>query len=69
MERNVGNIDKMIRVIAGATIIAFGAYYNSWWGALGAIPIITAAVGICPLYIPFGINTWRRGGGPGCCCR
>ncbi len=67
MKRNVGTADKAVRVIGGAVIIALGVYYNSWWGALGAIPIVTAALGFCPLYAILGIRTCR-GGGSGCCC-
>jgi hypothetical protein len=68
MRMNVGTIDKLIRVLAGAVIIALGVKYNSWWGALGAIPIVTAALGWCPLYAILGVKTCK-GGGSSCCCR
>lgn len=69
MTRNVGVADKAVRVIAGAVIIALGVRYDSWWGALGALPIITAALGWCPLYSLIGIKTCRgEGGGSSCCC-
>jgi hypothetical protein len=69
MRRNVGTIDKLIRVIAGAAIIALGVKYNSWWGVLGAIPIVTAALSWCPLYSIIGIKTCRGdGSGSSCCC-
>ena len=32
MQANVGGIDKTIRIIAGLSIIAVGAYFQSWWG-------------------------------------
>ena len=68
MKQNVGTADKAVRVILGAAIIALGVHYDSWWGALGAIPIVTAALSWCPLYSIIGVKTCRGGGGPGCCC-
>lgn len=57
MKQNVGKTEKIIRVIAGASIIGAGVYFQSWWGAVGIIPIFTAAIGWCPAYVPFGIST------------
>jgi len=41
----------------GAAIIAAGIYFQSWWGAIGVVPLVTAAVRWCPAYLPFGIRT------------
>jgi len=60
MECNVGKTDRIIRVIVGAGIIAIGIYLKSWWGVIGVIPIITAAIGWCPAYLPFGISSCKR---------
>ena len=57
MTCNVGKTDRIIRVILGVVIIAAGVYYQSWWGAIGVIPLFTAAIGWCPVYLPFGIST------------
>ena len=57
MKCNVGKADKIIRLILGAGIIAVGVYFQSWWGAIGAVPILTALIGWCPAYVPFGIST------------
>lgn len=57
MERNMGSIDRTIRVITGLAIIAVGITNQSWWGAIGIIPLLTAAVGTCPAYLPFGLRT------------
>jgi hypothetical protein len=57
MVRNVGNIDRIIRLILGLAIIGLGLYFGSWWGAFGLIFLFTAAVGWCPLYVPFGLST------------
>lgn len=60
MKKNVGNIDRGIRIVAGLAIGAAGIYYNSWWGLVGLIPILTALVRTCPLYLPFGLSTLRK---------
>jgi hypothetical protein len=60
MKRNVGGFDRVIRVVVGVGIIAAGVYYNSWWGALGAIPLLTAITGRCMAYVPFGVSTCTK---------
>jgi Protein of unknown function (DUF2892). len=57
---NVGKIDKSIRLIIGVVIAVLGLYYQSWWGLLAIIPILTAIFGFCALYIPFKINTCKK---------
>jgi Inner membrane protein YgaP-like, transmembrane domain len=53
----MGKSDKSIRLILGALIITFGIYFQSWWGVLGLIPILTSVINWCPLYASFGIST------------
>ena len=57
MKCNVGGTDRMIRIIAGVVIILLGFYFQSWWGAVGVIPILTGTFRWCPAYIPFGFST------------
>lgn len=57
MNKNVGSADRLVRVILGVAIVAAGVYYKAWWGAIGAVPILTAAIGWCPLYLPFGLSS------------
>lgn len=59
MKLNVGNTDRVIRAILGLVVIALGFYYGTWWGALGLIFLATAAIGWCPLYVPFGLSTYK----------
>ena len=59
MECNVGKTDRMIRIVAGAAIVALGVYFQSWWGAIGLIPIVTATLGWGPAYVPFGISSHK----------
>ena len=61
MKRNIGSTDKLVRYVAGALIIGAGLYYESWWGAVGVVPIATALIGWCPPYALFKINTCRTG--------
>jgi hypothetical protein len=55
--KNVGSIDKIIRIIAGIAILGAGYYFKSWWGAVGIVPIFTALIGWCPAYTLLGIKT------------
>lgn len=57
MKRNVGNLDRIIRIILGPIIGAAGIIFNSWLGLFGIIPIVIGLTGACGLYLPFGINT------------
>lgn len=57
MQRNVGGVDKVIRIVAGLAIIGAGLYYKSWWGAIGVLPLATGLLGWCPPYCLLGINT------------
>ncbi len=57
MKTNVGFIDRVVRLILGCAILAAGYYYQSWWGLVGLVPLLTAFFGYCPAYLPFGLNT------------
>lgn len=60
MKNNVGNIDRIIRIVLGLAIIVLGIIYQSWWGAIGIVPILTGSFGYCPAYLPFGLSTVCR---------
>ncbi len=57
MKCNVGTTDRVIRIILGIVILAIGYAYQSWWGLIGLIPLITGAIGWCGLYSVFHIST------------
>lgn len=59
MKVNMGGADRLVRLILGVTIVGAGLFFKSWWGVIGVIPILTAAIGWCPAYLPFGISTCR----------
>ena len=63
MKKNMGNIDKIIRVLV-AMVIAILFFTNIIAGTLGIILLIVAGVFVltslisfCPLYTLVGINT------------
>lgn len=63
MNKNVGKVDRVIRVILGIVLIVLGVLFQLngqglWWLALiGAVSLITGLVGFCGLYRVFGIST------------
>ena len=61
MKQNVGGIDRILRLVVGIALIAWGVMTNNWWGAIGIIPLFTALVSWCPLYLPFGISSKKEG--------
>lgn len=66
MSKNVGTVDRAVRVIIGLTLIAYAIPFGfretgwNWVGWIGFIPLITAIIGFCPLYSVTGISTCRR---------
>lgn len=62
MARNIGNIDRLVRAIAGLGLISLVFVGpQTPWGWVGVIPLATAVLGWCPPYALLGINTCGRG--------
>lgn len=59
MKVNVGNTDRLLRITAGIIIIGVGVYYQSWWGIIGLVPLLTGLFRFCPLYTMLGTNTCK----------
>jgi hypothetical protein len=63
MKTNESSLDRIIRVVVGALLLAlyFLGVVTGGWGivmiVLGAILLITGVVGFCPLYALFKIKT------------
>lgn len=57
MVANVGGADRIIRFILGIVIIALGFYFNSWFGVIGIVPILTGLLNYCPAYSLIGVST------------
>ena len=60
MKPNVGTVDRVIRAVLGIVLIALALTGTiGWWGWLGVVPLLTAAIGWCPPYAMLGINTCK----------
>lgn len=60
MKKNVGSVDKTLRIILALVIFALGYYYHSWWGLVGLLPLVTAFAGFCPAYLPCSLSTKKE---------
>jgi len=59
--KNVGGIDRILRIIVGLILIALVFVGpQTVWGWLGLVPLITGLVNFCPLYPLLGINTCKK---------
>ncbi len=56
-KRNIGSVDRLIRLTLGMAIMAGGAYFGSLLGLLGLVPILTGLFRWCPIYCPLKIST------------
>lgn len=63
MTKNVGPIDRTLRIILGLVLLAYALKLGvpdtgwNWVGWIGVIPLLTALVGTCPLYSLIGVST------------
>jgi hypothetical protein len=61
MTKNVGNVDKTLRIIVGALLIlSVFVGPKTPWGWIGLIPLATGLMNWCPLYIPFKLSTVKK---------
>jgi len=66
MIRNIGIIDRAVRILIGIVILVL-FFAQVITGILATVLLVLAIVFIltglirfCPLYLPFGINTWNK---------
>lgn len=58
MKTNEGTLDRAVRIVAGLALIGLAATGTAGaWGWIGVVPLLTGAIGLCPLYSVLGINT------------
>lgn len=60
MRRNVGNIDRIIRIVTGLGMLSLILLLQGkerFWGLLGLIPLLTGIMGLCPFYALIGFKT------------
>jgi K+-transporting ATPase A subunit len=63
MKKNMGTIDRIIRILLAIVIIilyitgSITGFAAIILGILAIVFIITSMIGFCPLYLPFKIST------------
>jgi hypothetical protein len=58
LAKNVGTIDRVVRALVGVGLLSLAfTGPQTAWGYLGFIPLLTAAIGSCPLYSLLGFST------------
>ncbi|MBJ6371186.1 YgaP family membrane protein [Sedimentitalea arenosa] len=58
MTRNEGTLDRALRVILGLVLLSLVFVGpKTAWGLIGIVPLLTGAIGYCPLYQLLGMNT------------
>jgi hypothetical protein len=66
MKKNMGNLDKIIRIIVAIAFagLYFGGIITGTMGivflVLGGVFVLTSLVSFCPLYTLVGLNTCPR---------
>lgn len=60
MGKNIGTVDRIVRIVAGLALIALVFVGpKTPWGWIGVVPLVTALIGWCPAYTLFGIKTCK----------
>lgn len=58
MQKNEGNLDRIMRIIAGLVLLSLTVIGpQSMWGLVGVVPLLTGLVGYCPVYSLLGFNS------------
>ncbi len=66
MKKNLGTVDKVIRIIiaVGIAVLYFTNVISGTLaivlGILAVVFVLTSFISFCPLYLPFGINTSKK---------
>jgi len=59
--KNVGGIDKILRIAVGVALISLVFIGpKTPWGWVGIIPLATALINFCPLYPLIGFSTAKN---------
>lgn len=58
MQVNVGGVDRVLRMVAGAALIVLAATDTiGVWGYVGVVVAATGIFQFCPAYLPFGLSS------------
>lgn len=61
MIKNIGQIDRIIRIIIGLVLLSLVFVGpKTLWGLIGIMPLGTAFLGYCPPYQLLGISTVKK---------
>ena len=60
MKKNVGGIDRLIRILAGVALILWAVLGGPIWAWIGVLPLATGALSWCPADSLVGIKTCPR---------
>lgn len=60
MKKNMGLLDRRIRILLGLLIVSAGIYFKTWWGLVGVVFLATSMISWCPLYVPFRLSTRKK---------
>jgi hypothetical protein len=64
MTRNVGGVDRVIRILLGCAILSLVVLLDGslrWVGLIGVVPLITGLAGWCPAYTLFHVSSCAKG--------
>jgi hypothetical protein len=66
MTKNVGSLDRLLRIVVGLALIAYAIPIGfpstgwNWVGWIGVIPLLTAIFSTCPAYSILGVNSCSK---------
>lgn len=61
LKPNLGNLDMVLRIMAGVALILLMAVGEiGAWGLVGLALAVTGAARYCPLYAAFGLSTAKK---------
>ncbi|MCA0906469.1 DUF2892 domain-containing protein [Ruegeria marisrubri] len=57
MTKNMGGLDKTLRIAIGAALILGALLGYGTWMWIGIVPLVTGLLNSCPIYSVLGIST------------
>ena len=59
MIKNVGGLDRILRIVVGLALISLVWLVPTNWGWFGLAPLATGLFNFCPAYALLGMNTCK----------
>ncbi len=60
MKINLALWDRILRYLIGIMLLTWAIAGGPWWTYTGLLLIITAAWGLCPVYLIIGVKTFHE---------